>query len=103
AMDVAPSLLKLAGVETPNVAFDGEDCRDALFGNQARERARLLFWRRPPDRPPPAGGAACADLAVRDGRWKLLCTYDGTHAELYDLDNDPVDAVNVAAEHADGV
>ena len=29
------------------------------------------------------------DLAVRSGKWKLLCEYDGTNAELYDLSTDP--------------
>ena len=37
------------------------------------------------------------DLAVRDGKWKLLCEYDGSRAELYDLLADPAEKNNVAA------
>jgi uncharacterized sulfatase len=47
--------------------------------------------------------SACADLAVRDGRWKLLCAYDGSHVELFDLDRDEVEAVNLADKHPDVV
>jgi hypothetical protein len=28
------------------------------------------------------------DLAVRDGRWKLLCRIDGSVTQLYDLNRD---------------
>jgi len=34
----------------------------------------------------------------RDGRWKLLCTYDGSSPQLYDLDADPSEERNLAAE-----
>ena len=36
---------------------------------------------------------------MRDGRWKLLCEYDGTRAELYDLVADPAESKDVAAAH----
>jgi uncharacterized sulfatase len=34
---------------------------------------------------------------VRDGRWKLLCTYEGYSPQLYDLDADPAEKNNLAA------
>jgi uncharacterized sulfatase len=39
------------------------------------------------------------DLAVRDGSWKLLCEYDGSHAQLYNPDIDPAEKSNVAEQH----
>jgi uncharacterized sulfatase len=47
-----------------------------------------------------SGVANLPDLAVREGRWKLLCEYDGSRAELYDLIADPAEKNNVAAAHA---
>ena len=38
------------------------------------------------------------DLAVRHGKWKLLCDYDGGRPELYDLDADRGETNNVAAD-----
>ena len=36
---------------------------------------------------------------MREGRWKLLCEYDGSRAELYDLDADPGETKDLAAEN----
>jgi uncharacterized sulfatase len=38
------------------------------------------------------------DLAVRDGKWKLLCDYDGSNPRLFDLLADPGEARNLAGE-----
>jgi len=35
---------------------------------------------------------------MREGKWKLLVNADGNGAELYDLDADPVEEKNVAAD-----
>ena len=100
-IDVAPTLLEIAGVRAPAaVAFDGVALRDTLLGRSETSRASPLFFRRPPDRGAFAGIAQLPDLAVRDGRWKLLCAYDGSAAELYDLAADPTEKTNLAAAHA---
>ena len=39
------------------------------------------------------------DLAVRDGKWKFLCEYDGSEPELYDMASDVGEKNNVAANH----
>jgi hypothetical protein len=41
------------------------------------------------------------DLAIRDGKWKLLVNHDGTSLELYDLSSDIAESDNVAAAHPD--
>jgi arylsulfatase A-like enzyme len=103
ALDVAPSLLSLAGVQPPaDVAFDGEDVAGTLIGKSTASRQSPIYWRRPPDRPGDQG-QNLPDLAVRDGQWKLLCEYDGSAAQLYDLANDRAETTNVAAGHADVV
>jgi len=103
AFDLAPSLLSIAGVKPPvSIAFDGEDVSPVLLGKSAASRRAPIFWRRPP-----AGKQAAqrareqSDLAVREGNWKLLCEYDGSKPELYDLAKDRGETTDVAPQHPD--
>jgi uncharacterized sulfatase len=102
AIDLAPSLLRLAGAKPPPAAaFDGEDVLDTLLGRSTRSRAAPIFFSRPPDRKSYYGFKDLPDLAVRRGRWKLLCDYDGSRPELHDLTVDPGEARNVAEANPD--
>ncbi len=100
AFDLAPSLLALAGVTPPaGVAFDGEDLSPVLTGRAATSRRAPICWRRPPDRKSVPGTdiSAAADLAIRDGDWKLLCDYDGARPQLYHLAADRGETTDLAA------
>ncbi len=102
AFDLAPSLLQVAGVPAPRgVQFDGEALAETLTGRGNASRSQPLFWRRPPDRKamPNFGVGIQPDLAMREGKWKLLCDYDGTQPQLYDLVADRSETRNVAAEN----
>lgn len=101
AIDLAPSLLELAGV-TPDADdnFDGEALGGTLTGTSHESRKKPLYFRRPPDRDAYYGDNDLPDLAMRDGNWKLLCEYDGSDAELFDLAVDPSETKNAAGDHA---
>lgn len=102
AIDLVPSLLAIADVLVPaGVAFDGVALPDVLLGRSQRSRTKPLFFRRPPDRDAFYGVDDLPDLAVRDRQWKLLCEYDGSHPELYNLEDDPSESHNVAEENAE--
>jgi uncharacterized sulfatase len=104
AFDLVPSLVELAGAHQPEgLAWDGEDVSPTLLGHQTASRQAALYWRRPPDRKTwaPLAPEGQPDLAVRRGHWKLLCDYDGSGRELYDLSKDPREETNIAAEHPD--
>jgi arylsulfatase A-like enzyme len=100
AFDLAPSLLSMAKIEAQDIAFDGENIAPALLGQREVSRAAPIFWRRPPDRKiaSPALPERLPDLAMREGSWKLLCEYDGTSPQLYDLAKDRGETTNIAAQ-----
>ncbi|MBA3313475.1 MAG: sulfatase-like hydrolase/transferase [Planctomycetaceae bacterium] len=102
AMDVAPSLLSLAGVESPkDVTFDGVDMSEALTGAATPRREQPIFWARPPDRKGPMN--SWPDLAVRLGDLKLLVDEDGSNAQLFDLASDPGESRDLSASRTDDV
>ena len=97
AIDLVPTLLELTGTAAPaGVEFDGEALPNTLLG-EGGSRQAPIFFRRPPDRDAFYGVQDLPDLAVRDGQWKLLCEYDGTQPELYNMATDREEATNVAA------
>ncbi len=96
AIDLVPSLLKLAAVETDGVDFDGKNLLPTLLGKKTTSRVEPIFFRRPPDRDRFYGIDDCPDLAIRSGKWKLLCEYDGSDAELYNILEDPSESKNLA-------
>jgi arylsulfatase A-like enzyme len=100
-MDLAPSILAMAGVKT-KAEFDGVNVADTLLGKNQSPRTTPVFWRRPPDRPGPPR-ESFPDLAMRDGDWKLMCMTDGSEPQLYDLKADPGEKHNLAAEQAERV
>lgn len=103
AIDLAPTLLKLSGLAPPEgIKFDGEALPGALLGEGGSRKAPI-FFRRPPDRDAFYGDNDLPDLAIRAGQWKLLCEYDGSEPELYDLAADRGEKKNLAAENTEFV
>jgi uncharacterized sulfatase len=99
AIDLVPALLEVAQVTPPqDVEFDGEDVADTLLGKSQQGRQSPLFFRRPPDRDKGYGFENLPDLAVRAGDWKLLCEFDGSEAQLYDVVQDPSESANLARD-----
>jgi arylsulfatase A-like enzyme len=103
AIDLAPTILTMTGTPFPDgIAFDGEAIVGTLLGNGGSRKAPICF-RRPPDRDSFYNAVDLPDLAIRAGRWKLLCEYDGSEAQLYDMQNDRTESKNIAEDHSDVV
>lgn len=103
AIDLVPTLLDITGTKHPqDTTFDGESLA-SVFTGDGQSRNAPIFFRRPPDRDSYYGVDDLPDLAMRKGKWKLLCEYDGSSAELYDLDTDRGETTDVSAEHPDTV
>ena len=101
AMDLAPSLLGLAGVQPPKtVRFDGENMIATLLGRESRSRSTPIYFSRPPDFKKAFGAEQnLPDLAVRKDQWKLLCNDDGSAPQLYDLLEDPKERNSLTRTH----
>jgi arylsulfatase A-like enzyme len=103
AVDLFPSLCAIAKVSLPKgVPFDGENLSPALLGKRASRRAQL-FWeygRNTNSFAYPQGRDRSPNVAVRNGRWKLLINADGSGAELYDLNRDIAEEINLAENEA---
>jgi arylsulfatase A-like enzyme len=82
AVDLLPTFCAAAGVTPPTDANgDGENMLPALKGESVL-RTRPVFWRINGNKKDPN---FWPDLAVRDGDWKLVTTFDGQRVELHDL------------------
>ena len=100
AIDLTPSLLRLAGAKpVAGADYDGEELLDTILGKSGKSRQAPIFFSRPPDRKNFYGFENLPDLAMRQGKYKVLCDYDGGRPELYDVVSDPGESNNLATSH----
>jgi arylsulfatase A-like enzyme len=102
-VDIVPTMLGLSGATNGHVTLDGKDVGPVLRGESDSVREAVLFtyddhqagtaFQNAPGQP---NRIRC----VRDGRWKYAIYLDPTariapEYELYDLDADPDEALNL--------
>ncbi len=114
AVDLFPTLASLVGIPLPaDYASDGEDMT-TVFKGVPCERSHPLFWeygRKPALKGqgirtfpyPKEADAKSPNVAVREGRWKLLVNADGSGTELYDLNSDPNETMNRTESEPDTI
>jgi arylsulfatase A-like enzyme len=102
ALDLFPSFCSIANVPLPRgVAFDGEAFSAALLGKKTAVRRSPLFWeygRNTNSFSFAPGKDRSPNVAVREGKWKLLINANGNDPELYDLSKDAAESTNVATK-----
>lgn len=104
AVDMLPTLCRIGGAQLPEgYAGDGQEMSQVFLGTPT-ERSRPLFWeygRNDQSFAYPKGRNRSPNIAIREGKWKLLIYSDGTRAELYDVIADPFEATNLLESQSD--
>lgn len=102
-LDMLPTLCTIAGAKPPGgVKLDGEDMSDS-FAGMSFERKRPLFWEYGRNNTAfkyPAGKDRSPNLAMLEGRWKLLINADGSDRQLYDIVADPNETEDLSSTQA---
>lgn len=94
--DLLPTLCELAGIESPK-EVDGVSIAPTLLGKNGQRVHEFLYWEFPS-----YGG----QQAVRAGKWKAVrqnLNKGPSAIELYDLETDPSEKRNVAADNPEVV
>lgn len=111
SVDFVPTLCALAQIKPPPADQDGEDMSAALHGERVMRQKPLLweYGRKPGEAGKVKNGfpypkepdSKSPNVAIREGKWKLLTNADGTQAELYNLSKDPAETTNLAGVEKD--
>lgn len=105
SLDFLPTLCGLAGVALPrDYRSDGEDMSRSLLGAEVK-REKSICWEYGRNAEafayPEDAYHRSPNLAIRDGRWKLLTNADGTNVQLFDLVADPNETSDRASQEAE--
>jgi arylsulfatase A len=98
-MDILPTILNAIGIDPARSVgpLDGQSVLPILQGASSKPSDRTFYWHLPHytnQGSKPTG-------AIRKGRWKLVHDYETDAIELFDLDVDVAEAVNVASQNSD--
>jgi arylsulfatase A-like enzyme len=103
AVDLFPTFCSIAHAPMPaGFVFNGEDMTDAFVkGNKAVPQT--IFWEygRKPGKPfvyPINPYDRSPNVAVREGKWKLLVNANGSSAQIYDLVADPYEKTDLSQQ-----
>ena len=97
AFDLLPTICSLADIAAPS-DLDGENMSEAFLGkDQIRTKPIMWEYRRDYAYLRPGNPEFISpNLAIREGKWKLLVNYDAKGEELYDLEADIGETTNLA-------
>lgn len=98
AVDLFPTLCRMAGVNPPSAKFDGDDVSSAFLGRPRKTR-NDLFWEYGRDESyqyPGNKWDRSPNCAIRSGNWKALVNASGAGLELYDLSRGAGERENLA-------
>jgi arylsulfatase A-like enzyme len=95
--DVMPTVADIAGLEKP-ASIDGISFLPTLLNKSEQQSHDHLYWEFHGQK---------GKQAVRQGKWKLVklncLSPDNTLVELYDLEKDPSENTDIAAEYPEKV
>jgi arylsulfatase A len=95
-VDFYPTFVEAAEAKTTQ-SLDGVSILPLFADPTVELPSRPFCWHYPLEKPHFLGGVSAG--AIRDQNWKLIELFDTGELELYDLDQDPSETRNLAAEH----
>jgi len=103
-VDVAPTILGMLGVDLGD-SLPGRDLQPAIAGRSEPVYTHPVVLYRRYYEPRIVRGIPVEGykLGVRSGRWKLIVGPAEGSLELFDLENDPLESANLAAERPETV
>lgn len=98
-MDILPTILTAIGIDPARSVgpLDGQSILPILQGASSKPNDRTFYWHLPHytnQGSKPTG-------AIRKGRWKLVHDYETNAMELFDLNTDVAESMNVASQNTD--
>ena len=95
--DLFPSILEMAGIQKMNLIqeVDGKSFLPLLKGENYLHKDRFLVWHNPHQWTSPDGPGINYFSAIRQGKWKLIYDYRKGKLQLYNLDKDLGEHVNL--------
>jgi len=103
SVDLFPSICSITGAKMPKgFDYSGEDMSKSLLGFKVQARHKDIMWDYGRNRffgRPPQPYHQSPHLAIRRGDYKLLINSDKTSLELYNIQKDPNETVNIADKY----
>lgn len=97
-VDLVPTITKLTGSQTPtDFISDGIDESGVLLGKKQTTQ-KDLYWYYNNNPVPGKQENISPTLAIRSGQWKLLMEPDGTKKQLYNLEKDHRETINLVSK-----
>lgn len=98
--DFFPSILEMAGIQKTDLIqeVDGKSFLPLLKGEDYRHTDRFLIWHNPHQWTSPDGPGINYFSAIRQGKWKLIYDYRKGKLELYNLDKDLGEHLNLVGK-----
>ena len=105
AVDLLPTFCEVAGVELPSSYVpDGISQVSTLLDKGSPKREKPLFWKYPSAWPAQKNRPDhWVSYAIRDQNWKLVANKDSSYVELYAIDKDPYEKIDLKEKHPEVV